>query len=139
MTLKLILYFEQESATIDRLCLIAVKKQNSTSSSIFRLKRLLVYLDCLVETLYLNPDWRHPGYTNHKKAQIVETLTYRRCKERIDEFAAGDITKMLAQMTIDAPDETKIDRWDKAYFDILGDSGVGEFCQRWFNMLRQDE
>ena len=84
-----------------------------------------VYLDCLIDTLYLNPLWR----SHHQsliKYRIIKTYTYGKCKERIEEYVAGDLTKMLAQLNIDTDEKEKqIDRWEKAYFDLLEGSGIG--------------
>lgn len=69
--------------------------------SIEKLNRLPVYVDCLVETLYLNPRWINLSYMTETKLQILKTATFRKCKERIDDYVSGDITRMLAQISLE--------------------------------------
>ena len=57
LTLRLILYMEDSLKTITNLCQIARKRVVVIKYSIDKLNRLPVYVDCLVETLYLNPRW----------------------------------------------------------------------------------
>lgn len=45
---------------------------------------------------------------------------------------------MMEQVSIEGDQKrTTLDRWDKAYVDILTGSGVGEFCEVWINMLKE--
>lgn len=50
----------------------------------------------------------------------------------------GDITKMMEQISVEDSDKNIVmDRWDKAYGDVLSQSGVGRFCEIWIDMFKK--
>ena len=91
----------------------------------------LQLVNCLLESLYINPLWRSPDTVTRERLMIASHSQFLKCKGNVDNLYTASLTDMMKHVSLNERNRGSV-YWSKRYDIILKDCPAKWIIDEWF-------